>query len=331
MKTVRAGIVVLTLLLLAVPVLAHVPSFPVDNTSPERAVVVPDAVKSWSFYDTLGEDGAKYYRVSLAAGERLQVSTFTPLTDGLTPSLVVMSPSFDETDDVPDWVTVPDGMGAVVVEGERPQTASYEPFAPSANYQTVRFSRPVETETTYLLAVYDPAGRGGPAGVALGYSEEFSLTEYLTVPFDLVRTHLWEGQHPLVVLGPFLFTVLLGGGLVRQHGRETVAWSPVRVVLAGAGLVILASGVNTLVQMGIALSRTGPTLGALVTAAFVVVPLVCGGWAVWLSLGTGHTRTTRTRVGLAVAAAASLMTWAGFIVGPVLLAAVAVAPNRPGR
>jgi hypothetical protein len=76
----------------------------------------------------------------------------------------------------------------------------YEPFAPSANYHTASFEHEVDTERTYLIAVYEPANRTGPAGITIGYKESFSLTEYLTVPFDLIRTRLWEGQSPLLVI-----------------------------------------------------------------------------------------------------------------------------------
>ncbi len=322
------GAVVLALVFLAVPVAAHVPSFPVDNTTPERAVAVPDAVKSWSFYDTVGEGQAKYYRMTLAPGERLQVGTFTPLASGFTPSLVVMSPSVNGTDDVPAQVTVPDGMGAVVVDGERPAGASYEPFAPSANYHTAGITRPVDTETTYLVAIYDRENRSGPAGVTVGYAEEFALTEYLTVPFDLVRTHLWEGQSILVAIGPFLLTVFGGGGLLLSRWRSPSGQTAIRVLVGVAGLVILGSGVNTVVQMGIALSRTGSTSAALVTAAFVVLPVVCGLWIVRFSLSNELAFPPSVRGGLAIAGVVSLLTWGGFIVAPVVVLVLSLTPGR---
>jgi len=321
-------VAVLILVLLATPVLAHVPSFPVDNTTPERAVAIPDGVKSWAFYDELGPGEARYYRVSLSVDERLQVGTFTPRTDGFTPSLVLMSPSLNGTDRVPPWVTVPKGMGAVAVEGERPERATYEPFAPSATYQTASITRAVETETTYLVAVYEPGNRSGPAGVAVGYAEEFSLAEYVTVPFDLVRTYLWAGQHPFVAIGPFLFTALLGTGLVRKRHGGPGTRSLVQLTLLSAGFVILGSGVNTLVQMGIALSRTGPTGAALVTAVFVVVPIICGGWVVRLSLREHFTLPVGTRIGLVAVGGMTLLTWAGFVVGPALVLMVAITPKR---
>ncbi|WP_435333260.1 hypothetical protein [Haloarchaeobius sp. TZWWS8] len=327
-RTARAGVVVCLLVLLAAPVLAHVPSFPVDNTSPERAVEVPDAAKSWAFYDTLGGGGAKYYRFSLGAGERLQVGTFTPERSAFTPSIVVMSPSLNGTEGVPPGVTVPDGMGAIVVEGERPERPSYEPFAPAANYRTASLARPVDAETTYLVAIYEPENRSGPAGVSLGYEESFATVEYVRVPYDLVRTHLWEGQHPLVVVGPFLATTLGGVGAVWRKREGSWLTRPARLVLGGAGATVLASGVNTAVQLALALGQTGPTPAAVVTALFVVVPLVCGGWVLSLALRNGGSLSPRIRGGIAAAGVAALLTWAGFVVGPALLLAVAATPGR---
>ena len=325
MRRLGPGVGLLALLLLATPVLAHVPSFPTDNTAPERAVEVPDAVKSWAFYDELDGGEVAYYRFSLAPGDRVRAGTFTPQTNDFTPGIVLLSPALNESAAVPPGVRVPDGMGAAVVAGERPDRATYEPFTPAANYHTTRIDRPVEDATTYLLAVYEPANRSGPVGVSLGTAEAFSLTEFLRVPFDLVRTHLWEGKHPLVAVGPFLLT-LVGGALVLGRHRER-SWSLTRLAVAAGGLLVLASGVNTLVQMVIALTRTGLVPGALVTAVFVVVPLVAGTWVVAIARRPELRLTSRTRIRLGVAGVAAFVTWAGFLLGPALLVAVALSPR----
>lgn len=326
MRRLLAGILIV--LLLASPVLAHVPSFPDDNTSPDQAIEVPDPVKSWAFYDSLDGGQIKYYRLTVPAGERLYVGTFTPRSGGLNPSIVVMSPGQNTTDTVPDGVTVPDGMGAIVVEGERPITASYELFNPSANYHTAEFKEAVSTERTYVIAIYEPGNRSGPVGVTIGYEEEFSPSEYLGVPFDRVRIHLWEGQHPLVVLGPYLLTVLAGIGVLRGRWRNDWNREWIRVVLAGGGLLLVGTGVSTMLQMGLALAQTGLTYGALVTAVFIVIPLIGGTWAIRLGLQSECRLTTRRRIGLAVTGVLTLLTWAGFILGPVLLLGVAVLPTR---
>lgn len=326
MKTIRAVLALLALLLLVSPALAHVPTFPADNTSPDRAVVVPDAAKSWSFYDRLEPGQARYYRFSLEAGQRLRVGTFTPAASGFTPGFVLLSPAIEGTDDVPAGVVVPEGMGARVVAGERPESASYEPFGPSANYHTAALDRPVETDTTYLLAVYEPADRAGQVGVALGYREQFSPTEYLTVPFDLVQTHLWEGQSPLLVYGPWMVTLLGGVALAWRREYEGLA-RPFAKWLGVAALLVGGTGVSAAMQMGLALAKTGPTASALVTAVFVVVPVLGGGWVLW-RLRDGLELTARTRVGLALVGVTALVTWAGFLAAPVVVLLAAVVPAR---
>jgi hypothetical protein len=219
-------------------------------------------------------------------------------------------------------------MGSVVVPGERPERARYEPFAPSANYHTADVDRVVETDRTYLVAVYESENLSGQVGVALGYSEEFSPTEYVMVPFDLVQTRLWAGQHPVVLAAPWLLTLLAAVPLVRRRWDETWNSPVVRGVLVATGLLVLGSAVSTAAQMALALAKTGPTAGALVTAAFVVVPLVCGAWILAIALRDELAVPLRTRLGLAVAGLATLVTWAGFVVGPVLLVALAVLPER---
>ena len=328
MRLPRRALTLVVLLLVAAPVLAHVPAFPDDNDSPARAVEVPDPVKSWSFYDSLGEGGVAYYRARLAPGERFTVGTFTPDSTAFTPSLVVMSPALEARGSVPPGVTVPDGMAPVVVAGDRPQSPSYEPFAPSANFQTARFEHTVDAERTYLIAVYEPENRTGPAGVVVGFEEAFSPTEYLAVPVDLVRVRLWEGQSPLLALGPFLLTVLGGAGLLGREWRDGDGAGPLRWTLAGAGLLVLGSGVNTAVQTVLALARTGVTPGALVTAVFVAVPVLGGTWGITRARRPAWRLTPRQRVGLGIVGALSLLTWAGFIVGPVVLLGLAVVPSR---
>jgi hypothetical protein len=334
----RAVLVVLVCLLVATPVAAHVPAFPEDNTSPERAVSVPVTDKSWSFYDSLERGQATYYRASLDAGERLRVGTFTPDGGEFTPSIVLLSESLNGTDEVPAGVTVPAGMNATVVEGERPVAASYEPFAPAAYYHTAELDRTVPDGGTYIVAIYEPANRSGEAGVALGYGERFSPVEYVTVPFDLVRVHRWENQHPLFVFGPWLVTFVLGSAFVasrreewaragsRQRDTEGLLHRThvTRLVLSGGALLVLATAAGTTLQMVVALGKTGPALAAIVTAVFVAVPVVCGGWALQVAVRDPLVLGDRTRIGLSVAAIASLATWAGFLVGPAILAAVAV-------
>jgi len=328
MRMARAVLVVVIVLLVAMPVVAHVPSFQDDNTSPGRAVDVSDPTKSWVFYDTLGPGQAAYYRVTLSLGERLRVGTFTPVSGEFTPSMVVMSSAFPAAESVPAGVVVPDELGAIVVAGNRSRAASYEPFTPAALYQTARFEQEATARTTYLIAIYDPANRSGPVGVAVGTEERFATTDLVSLPFDLVRIHRWAGQPFVVVVGPLLLTILAGLVVGRRRWQADWTHKPIRLLLGGAGVLILGSGVSTAVQMTIALSRTGLTPAALLTAVFAVVPIVSGSVVVWLALRPGFALTTGLRVGLAAAGVVAFLTWAGFVVGPLTLVSIAVLPRR---
>jgi hypothetical protein len=328
MTSTRTVLVVLAIGFVAAPAAAHVPGFAGDNTSPGQAYVVEDATKSWSFYDSLAPGQVRYYAVSLSAGERLRVGTFTPGESAVTPSLVLMSTAIDGTEAVPPGVTVPAGLGARVVAGERPDAPAYEPFTPAVTYPTASVEERVDSDRRYLLAVYEPANRSGPVGVTVGYRESFSPVEYATVPFALVQTRLWAGQHPLLVAGPLLAALLGGAVLVRR--RQSGAWRrpAVRSGLAGAALLVLGSAFATVVQMALALTKTGPTAAALVTAVYAAVPAVCGGWVLAVVLRDALVPTRRTRLALAGAGIACLLTWAGFLVAPVAFLAVALAPAR---
>lgn len=314
----------MALLLLAGTALAHVPEFPHDNDSPETALAVTNPAKSWVFYDHVPTDGAAYYSVDLESGDRILLELFTPRTGDFTPSLVLMSPAIDRRDGVPGDVTVPEGYGARVIHGDRSEEAAYEPFTPAAFYSTVSYDRPVDEAGPYLVAVYGPERRSGPVGVVVGYEESFSVAEYLTVPIDRHRIHLWEGQSPALVLGPGLLVLLGGfGTLVPRLSGPRVT---IRTALGIAGLLFLAGATGTAVQTGIALAKSDPVPGGVLTLAFVLVPAGIGAWLLQLALDENRPSTRRTRATLVAAGVLGLVTWGGILVGPAVTILVAVLP-----
>ncbi|WP_255195323.1 hypothetical protein [Halorarius litoreus] len=322
MRPHRLVLLVAALLLFATPALAHVPVFATDNATPETAYPITDASKSWSIYDQVDAGGVAYYELDFDAGDRLRVSVFTP-SRSLTPSLVLASPALDESDAVPARVAVPDGYGREVVAGSRPDCASYEPFAPSSFYDTVQLDREVESGGRYLLVVY--ADGSGPVGLAVGQEERFTPTEYVRVPLDLVRVHLWEGQSPAVVFGPLV--AVLGIGIALGRSRLPSARpASISAALGLAGLLYVGTAAGTALQTVIAVSRSGLTAGVLVTAVFVVVPLLLGAWLLRRAQAPAQL-TTRSRLAALVVGVVGLATWAGLLVGPALLFAVAIAPK----
>jgi len=329
MRYLKPALVVCALALLATPALAHVPVFATDNVSPDTAHRIPDAQKSWSVYDRLDGDRVTYYEFDLEAGDELVAGTFTPSDGPFTPSMVVMGPGIEGSGEVPDRVEVPDGMNATVVEG-RKDGPGYEPFTPAANYQTVEYEREVDRGGRYVLAVYEPDLESGSVGVFVGTREEFGPVEYATVPLDLIRVYLWEGDHPLLVFGP-LGAVVLGGLAYARNRRQGADWERpgLRYGLAlSAGLLLGTSTLMTL-QLVLALAVTGPTVAAVVTVVFVLIPAGAGAWLLWLSTRDGFDLTRRTRIGLALAGLGGLVAWGGLVVGPVIALVAALFPRSP--
>jgi hypothetical protein len=289
---------------------------------------VDPPTKSWAIYDSLDRGQVRYYELHLDAGDRLELSTFTPDGSAFTPWMVVMSPAIDADDDVPDRVTVPEGYGTLVVEGERPADASYEANTPAAIYETTSHERTVEEGGRYLVAVYEPAGRAGQVGFVAGDRESFTAEQYLTVAVDLPRVYLWEGDHPLVVFGPPLVVLVAGLAYVRRRVSSLDA-PGVRYAMAAAGLLVAGSAVTVSLQMVDTLASTGPSSGAVITGVFVAIPLVLGGLLVRLSVSSRLDLSPSGRALLAVAGLGSLATWAGYLIAPLVPLALALWPGDP--
>jgi hypothetical protein len=317
---------------LAVPALAHVPAFGTDNASPATATHIDEPTKSWAIYERLDADGAAYFALDLAAGDRLYASVYTP-DAARQPGLVVLSPAAiagDEAgvDAVPSAVTVPEGYVATTVVSHPPSGAELEPFTPSSYYYTGDLDREVDVGGTYLLAVYERDGDPGPVGVAVGRSERFSVSEWLRVPFDVVRIHLWEGQSPLVVFGPGLLALAGAAAWLRRRWPATAAGSWRRRLTAGAALLVLAAAGNLAVQLGRAVFLAGLAPSALLPVVLVGVQVALGGWFLHRA-GTGRGPLEGgTRVGLAAAGGLGLLVWAGYVLGPALAIVAAVVPRR---
>jgi hypothetical protein len=328
---------VLAVSLLAVPAAAHVPDFAADNTSPETAHEVEPATTSWAIYDSLGRDQVRYYELRLEAGERLELALLTPRGGPFEPSMAVMSPALDGNDDVPDRVTVPDGYGVEVVEGEKAAEPTFEPNTPAANYDVASLEREVDEGGRYLVAVYEPDGRAGQVGVVAGDRETFTVAQYVTVAWDLYRIYLWEGDHPLVVFGPSLLVVLGGLAAVRRRlgddepgasdGAGTAGKRLPRYALATAGLVCVGTAANVLVQTVLAVVAAGPTAAVVVPLVFVVLPATLGGVVAARAVDPGFGMERQDRAVLAVAGLLSLGTWAGWVVAPLALLGFAAAPG----
>lgn len=321
----RLLMAVLALTLLATPVVAHVPDFAGDNTRPATAYEVDPATKSWAIYDKLARGQVKYYELRLEAGDRLALALFTPDGGPFEPSMAVMSPTIARDDDVPEAVTVPEGYGVRVIDGEKAAEPTFEPNTPAAIYDVAGFGRTVESGGRYLVAVYEPDGRPGQVGVVAGDRESFTVAQYVTVALDLPRIYLWEGDHPLVVFGPSLLVMATGLAAVRRRLGDLKADAH-RYAISTAGLLCVATAANVLLQTVLATLTAGLTVAVAVPLVFVLVPITLGWLVVRRAIDNDFAPRPRDRALLGVAGVLSLGTWAGFVVAPLALLGFAAAP-----
>lgn len=311
---------ILCMAVIMVPSIGHVPLLVEGNDHLEHAAIIEDPTKSWVVYDRLDYEGdARYYRMEMEEGEELRLSLFVPDRSSFSPGMIVMGPGLGTSSDVPDWIEVPVEAGSVFVPGDDPDLAEYEPFTPSALYNTARFSRVLREPGTYYVGVYEP-DEGGRFGLAVGYREEFSLFEWGSVPVTTIGIHQWEGQPLWLILSPLLIALSAGYAIIRVRRRKggAVPEGPTARVAAASGLFFIGSGLMVLLQMGIALNTTGLVTSAAVTLFFATLPLILGFILLWFAILRKGEISRRNGVNLAIIGLIGLLTWSGLIIGPFL-------------
>ena len=325
--SLHAGLCVILLLLLVLPVLGHVPLTAGENTGLDAATVIDQPEKSFVIYGHLHEPGdVAYYRFDMSAGQKLHASLMTSGKGAPVPDLIIMGPSLLSFGIPPASLIVPHDTGVIVINGRPPQVPGYEPFTPSATFEVASYSMPVQATGTYYVAVHTSGGEQGYS-LAPGFKEEFSATEWLFVPVNVIGIHVWEGQSPFVVLAPCIALVLLGGALqLWQQKRRGIHRSLFSWCAILAGLLYLGGATITLTQMVRALSLTGFSPSCMITLIFAAIPIALGVWALRAGMRASHPLPVSARISMGVIGLLGLLFWAGLIVGPVIAFVAAIVP-----
>ncbi len=299
--------------LLVIGAAAHVPSFDVAGSTPEAAFHVDDPDKSWVFYDELGADGRHWFRFEAQADQVLTISLHLPPTARDAPSLWLLGPG------LPPGAPAgsPAGLGSVRVESI--SEVNLEPFSPLAMQDAGSWQGAApETGTHYVLVEGAP---GASYSLAIGARESFTPQEWLLVPVQRPAIQSWGGvAWPVAIVGEALAVVAVA---VAARGL----WSQGSRVLIGTlgAWMIAGTALSVLVLAAIASARAGLSAGVVIPIVFALVALGIGA-AAWRAVELGKARWQG-----AVWGVAALVAWAGFIVGPLLLLAWAVWPDRPDR
>jgi hypothetical protein len=341
-------------LLVLVPVgtaFAHSPVFPGENHSPETAYHIDDPAKSWAIYDELDHpDLGEYYEFSMSRGEKIQLALLTPESPaegGFLPSFALLVPEMTQGDEVPDYIEVPAGYGATVVEGRDPGGATYEAFSPGWYYEVAGMTTNATADGIYYVVVFgttqneddhtneDHENHDHEAaryGLVVGYLESFTPIELMTVQYSVQRVYAWEGQNQFVALLPIILVLVIGGIILYLRSRKGRAPKGISKWLASfAGLAFLGSGVSILYQMFLTFSITGLDGQAMITLVFFVFSVILGVVTLLYAVRDKPILTTRRRIGLVITGLIALFVWSGLYLGTALAIAAALVPSHSVR
>ena len=211
---------------------------PTDGTNIdyESALEIPNPVVSWAMYEEL-ENTALFYKFEAKKNDRLYSSIVIPKLDhleGFTPSLVLIGPStflelIDnlkvlDTDKNFDYY-IPEGYDAYVFDynGQIPSKEFYEPFGQITYWERQEIDLEIEAPGTYYLAVFDKTGYNGKLALAIGYVEDFSGNDFLTVLPNawLESRYFSEDFTPLVIFIGIIFGIFtLIGFLIYRKTKQ---------------------------------------------------------------------------------------------------------------
>jgi hypothetical protein len=327
---IKKALILFFLIFSVVPtVFAHTPLKPGgENDSLEKALDIPNPTKSWTLYRELHEEGnAEYFMLHLHEGEKFVVSVYTPRNadPDFVPNLIVMGPSIEKTSPVPITINVPEGAEVALIEGKRPENPEYEPFTPASYYFTANYREDVKVEGDYYFVVFSDKGEGR-YGVAVGFVETFTITEWLMIPLDVIGIHQWEGQSLYLIIAPIALTLALGLSLLFWKFKPKAS---IAVFLGvSSGLLYVGSGFMMVTQMFIALIGATSTSSLILTLVFSMLPIVVGLAILRKIVKHNDPWTTRDRVIFAVFGILGFTLWAGLIVGPSLAIIVSVLPIK---
>ena len=198
-----------------------------SNNDISSALEIPDPVVSWAMYEELSNN-VLYYKFDAKKGDKLFANIVIPKLDGLedfSPSLVFIAPTFtinlitelkvlDSTESFP--FPIPDGYDAIVFDydGVLPSKEFYEPFGQITYWERQEINLVVPVDGTYYLAVYDSSGDYGKLALAIGYVEDFSAADFMTVlPYAWFESRYFVEDYMTPVIVSLVTLGLISGGI----------------------------------------------------------------------------------------------------------------------
>jgi len=322
----RLSVAILVLALLAPLAFAHVPVLSNGGDNITSATAISDPAKSWAIYGTLEPGKARYYSFEIEEGQRIYLSllTTTSLGDtGFSPSFALIGQGIQPEGELPGFVEaqVPQGYGAIVLEGNRSEDASYEPFGPGSYYSLAKLNLSAPESGKYYVALYNQE-RGGNYSLAVGYEETSTLQEKVFTPLKLISIYTWSGQSLDFVLAPLVLILVFG---IYRAWKSRRKFSLFSMATELSALFFFGWGAVVLVQILYNSVRTPLGSGVVITLALVAASLILGLIA---AIAARSVVSPTVRFAMFIIGAVGLVLGFGLVAGPVLAIAASVLPSK---
>lgn len=316
-------------LLFTINTIAHVPIAGGENINLESSIEIKEPTKSWAIYDEIHETGeVKYYKFSMIQDQRLRISIFV-VEEEFTPGVVIMGKNLTSNEVLPSGVELPSDYGFLVFEGLEAEDREYEPFTPTSYYYTTDVDINVNDTGLYYIAIFDEIGIG-KVGVAIGFIETFSLTEWLLIPIDTINIHIWEGQNIALILAPLYLTIIIGFGILLWQSKNDYnkRMNIYRIVLMFTAFLYIGSGFIIFMQMINALLVSSLSSSIIVTFIFVLLPLIFGYLSIRTTIKSNDKLNLSKRLKIFLLGLFGLIFWCGIIIGPILVIIISFIPVK---
>lgn len=332
---------------------AHVPIYSSGGHSYTTALRIPNSSVSYATYAefegyTFAE--IQFYSITAASGQIQYIELDVPTGyESLAPVLLFIGPGLSEPDESTDYVLtlfgleLSSGQGALSWNYSGPlDEKEFEPFTQEVLLKRQSVNVTLSESGTYFIAaarIIPPFGpnysiliREAKYILVTGTEEKFTVLDYILIPYDWFKGHLFWNENPLIFLLPTYVITFTGLALVafmRRSRPTSTAVGPDRKgqaifysAIAG-GLLMFAGGVNQLVFLfGNPLFSLG--VGETIVLILQGIGIVLGVIAVRLAFSfLKPAKWLRVFVAAAIFVIA-LVVGAGFIVGPILFFAGAV-------
>ena len=179
----------------------------------DSALHIPDHKISWTIYENLGANEAKFYTFDAKKEDSFYASIVVPKINGLeeySPSLLLMGSDEETASNNADSGSLEKFQFKTqksLYEGKFPGDEFYEPFGQVTYWERQEIKTTLPYDGKYFVVVMDEKNQSGKYSLAIGTIEDFSGADLFTIlPKAWIETKLFVNDYLSIAIF-FLITV----------------------------------------------------------------------------------------------------------------------------